>query len=124
MKKKELSYFAYRILSENTLHFILLCSSYPHPPKNNNKKRSPIKLEAAQLYLPLRSLKNYSFDFSHLIKKSPPHIPFSLLQTYISVIICIKTCKKYTFENEKKIKTKKSKRNQNTKKEKNESVTK
>lgn len=37
--KKELSYFAYRILSENTLHFILLCSSYiiPTHRKNNNK---------------------------------------------------------------------------------------
>ena len=62
-KKKELSYFAYRILSENTLHFILLCSSYiiPTHRKTTTKKRLPIKLKAAQMYLTLRSLKNYSF---------------------------------------------------------------
>merc|ERR1712051_503075 len=45
MKKKELRYFAYRILSENTLHFILLCSSYiiPTHRKTTTKKRLPLK---------------------------------------------------------------------------------
>ena len=43
MKKKELSYFAYRILSENTLHFILLCSSYiiPTHRKTTTKNDRP-----------------------------------------------------------------------------------
>merc|ERR1712008_375864 len=69
---------------------------------------------STQMYLTLLSLKKTTLFSSD--KKSPPsHIPFSLLQTYISVIICIKTCKKYTFENAKKSKQKKSKRNQNNK---------
>ena len=42
-KKKELSYFAYRILSENTLHFILLCSSLLSPPtEKQQQQQKPI----------------------------------------------------------------------------------
>merc|ERR1712051_555844 len=46
-KKKELSYFAYRILSENTLHFILLCSSYiiPTHRKTTTKKTIAHKIK-------------------------------------------------------------------------------
>ena len=42
-EKKKLSYFAYRILSENTLHFILLCSSYiiPTHRKTTTKNDRP-----------------------------------------------------------------------------------
>jgi len=61
IKKNKLFCISYSEREYTPLHSAVQLLYYPHPPKNNNKKRSPIKLEAAQMYLTLRSLKNYSF---------------------------------------------------------------
>merc|ERR1712008_332572 len=79
MKKKKIKlfYISYSEREYTPLHSAVQLLYYPHPPKNNNKKRSPIKLEAEQMYLTLRSLKKLLL--SPLIKKSP--LPYPLFLT-------------------------------------------
>merc|ERR1711956_98050 len=86
-KRIKLFCISYSEREYTPLHSAMQLLYYPHPPKNNNKKRSPIKLEAAQMYLTLRSLKKLLF--SHLIKKVPPPIsPFPYYKhTFLSLFV-------------------------------------
>jgi len=89
MKKKKIKLFciSYSEREYTPLHSAVQLLYYPHPPKNNNKKRLPIKLEATQMYLTLRSLKKPTL-FSSDKKVPPPISPFPYYKhTFLSLFV-------------------------------------